>query len=94
MKNTLIIFCLVLPAMASQAQNLTSEEAVRIALKNSMGIQLARNNVDIATIYNSYGIAGGLPFVAASASDQEQSPSIKQEYADPNNNRKSNNAFS
>ncbi|HEY6901019.1 MAG TPA: TolC family protein [Puia sp.] len=103
MKNTFIIgrspiyifgFLLVLQSMALQAQNLTSDEAVRIALKNSLGIQLARNNVDIATIYNSYGIAGGLPFVTANASDQEQSPSIKQEYADPANNKKSNNAFS
>ena len=80
--------------MVTQAQNLTSEEAVRIALKNSMGIQLAKNYVDIATINNSYGVAGGLPVVAASASDQEQSPSIKQVYSDPANNKQSNNAFS
>lgn len=80
--------------MVTQAQNLTSEEAVRIALKNSMGIQLAKNYVDIATINNSYGMAGGLPVVAASASDQEQSPSIKQVYSDPANNKQSNNAFS
>jgi outer membrane protein TolC len=92
-KNTLILL-LALPAMAVRAQNLTSEEAVRIALKNSMGIQLATNNVNIAHIYNSYGIAGGLPLVTAGASDQEQSTSIKQQYADPANNKQSNNAFS
>jgi len=92
--NKILIILLALPAMATRAQNLTSEEAVRIALKNSMGIQLARNNVDIATIYNSYGIAGGLPVVSGSASDQEQSTSIKQVYADPANNKQSNNAFS
>jgi len=90
----ILIFLLVFPAIVMQAQNLTSDEAVRIALKNSMGIQLAKNYVDIATINNSYGIAGGLPVVAASASDQEQSPSIKQVYADPANNKQSNNAFS
>jgi outer membrane protein len=93
MKNILILL-LALPATAVQAQNLTSGEAVRIALKNSMGIQLARNYVDIATIYNSYGIAGGLPIVSGSASDQEQSPNIKQEYSNPANNKQSNNAFS
>ena len=92
--NKFLIILLALPAMAARAQNMTSEEAVRIALKNSMGIQLARNNVDIATIYNSYGIAGGLPVVSGSASDQEQSTSIKQVYADPANNKQSNNAFS
>ncbi len=92
--NKIFIILLTLPAMVSRAQNMTSEEAVRIALKNSMGIQLAKNNVDIATIYNSYGIAGGLPVVSGSASDQEQSTSIKQVYADPANNKQSNNAFS
>lgn len=94
MKKNILIILLAMPAVALQAQNLTSEEAVRIALKNSLGIQLAKNNVDIATIYNSYGIAGGLPQVSASASDQEQSPSLKQVYADPANNKQSNNAFS
>src|SRR6201991_17573 len=92
--NKIFIILLALPAMAARAQNLTSEEAVRIALKNSMGIQLARNNVDIATIYNSYGIAGGLPVVSGSASDQEQATSLKQVYSDPANNKQSNNAFS
>jgi len=92
--NRIFIIFLALPAMAARAQNLTSEEAVRIALKNSMGIQLARNNVDIANIYNSYGIAGGLPVVSGSASDQEQATSLKQVYADPANNKSSNNAFS
>ena len=77
-----------------QAQSLTSEEAVCIALKNSLGIQLARNYVDIAAIDNSYGIAGGLPLVTGNASDQEQSTSLKQEYADQTLNKQSNNAFS
>ena len=100
MKNTFIqtvmlaLSAMALSAMTVQAQNLTSDEAVRIALKNSMGIQLAKNNVNIATIYDSYGIAGGLPVVSANASDQEQSPSIKQVYSDPANNKQSNNAFS
>lgn len=93
MKNSLILL-LALPAAAVQAQNLTPSEAVRIALKNSMGIQLAKNNVDIATIYNSYGYAGGLPVVSGNASDQEQSTSIKQEYSNPANNKQSNNALS
>ncbi|HMI63880.1 MAG TPA: TolC family protein [Puia sp.] len=92
--NKILIILLALPAMATRAQTMTSEEAVRIALKNSMGIQMARNNVDIATIYNSYGIAGGLPVVSGSASDQEQATSLKQVYSDPANNRSSNNAFS
>jgi outer membrane protein TolC len=85
---------LVLPAGFLGAQALSRDEAVRIALKNNLGIELARNNVQAATTYNSYGIAGGLPVVTGSVSDQEQSTSLKQEYANPANNKSSNNAFS
>jgi outer membrane protein len=83
-----------LPAGILNAQTMTRDEAVRIALKNSLGIEVARNNLAIAGINNSYGIAGGLPVVTGSVSDQEQSTSIKQEYANPANNKSSNNAFS
>ena len=89
-----LVILLALPVATLQAQLLTSQDAVQIALKNSMGIRLAKNYVDIATIDNSYGIAGGLPLVTATASDQEQSTSLKQEYANPANNKQSNNAAS
>jgi outer membrane protein len=69
-------------------------DAVQIALKNSLGIQLAKNNISIAGINNSYSIAGGMPSVNATAADQEQATSIKQQYADPTNNKQSNNALS
>jgi len=85
-------------AKTAQAQiaplTLKLPEAVQIALKNSLGIQMAKNNINIAGINNSYSIAGGLPSVNATASDQEQATSIKQQYADPTNNKQSNNALS
>ena len=84
----------LLPVAFVRAQLLTRDEAVRIALKNSLNIELGRNAVKVATINNSYGIAGGLPIVTGTASDQEQSTSLKQEYANPANNKASNNAFS
>jgi len=85
---------MLLPAGYLGAQTLTRDEAVRVALKNNLGIELAKNIVTIAGINNSYGMAGGLPVVTGSVSDQEQSPSIKQVYANPANNKSSNNAFS
>ncbi|HVU96093.1 MAG TPA: TolC family protein [Puia sp.] len=85
---------LLLPAGFLNAQTLTRDEAVRVALKNNLGIELARNIVTIAGINNSYGVAGGLPVVTGSVSDQEQSTSLKQVYANPANNKSSNNAFS
>src|ERR1700722_3530467 len=93
-KLQLILAALVLPAGMLQAQLLSRDEAVRIALKNSLGIDLGRNAIKIAAINNSYGIAGGLPLVNGTASDQEQSTSIRQKYSDPTDNKQSDNAFS
>ena len=87
-------FVLVFSIQLQAQQTLTMEEAVGIALKNSLGLRIARNYVDIADINNSYGIAGGLPFVNATAGNNEQLTSIKQVYANPVNNKTSNNASS
>lgn len=81
-------------SVSAFTQNLSLPDAVTIALKNSLGIQLARNNVDIADINNSYGIAGGLPVINSSVSDVEQITSIEQQYANPANNKSSKNASS
>src|SRR3984957_2305581 len=90
----LVLAALVLPAGMLQAQRLSRGEAVSIGLKNSLGIDLGRNAVKVAEINNSYGIAGGLPLVTGTASDQEQSTSIRQKYSDPTDNKQSDNAFS
>lgn len=45
---------------------LTPEEAIDIALENSFGVLVARNNADIARINNTIGAAGMLPNITAS----------------------------
>src|ERR1700712_1937442 len=89
-----IVYCfrIFLCAGTEAQQNMTVQDAVQIALKNNLGIQIAKNSVAIATINNSYGIAGGLPFVNASAGNTEQFTSLKQQYSDPANNKSTNNA--
>ncbi|MEI8109944.1 MAG: TolC family protein [Chitinophagia bacterium] len=71
----------VLPIAAQQKLTLT--DAINIALKNSLDIQLAQNNVTISTISNDKGFAGGLPIVNATISDNEQVVSISQKFSDP-----------
>ena len=93
-KLTILVGILSLSAALHAQQGLTLQDAVDIALKNSLGIQIARSSVQVAGINNSYGIAGGLPLVSATASDNEQLTSIKQVYANPANNKSSNNASS
>ncbi len=96
MKRLLLYGWMMCCPFLLKAQSLTIREAVDIALRNNLGIQIARNNVSAAGLFNNFGYAGGLPQVSANASDQEQSTNIKQEYSDPNNNKstsgnKSNN---
>jgi outer membrane protein len=57
---------------------ITLEDAVAIALKNSYEIQIAKNSVEVNTVLNNYGIAGGLPVLSGAFSNNEQVTSVKQ----------------
>jgi outer membrane protein TolC len=94
MIRIVLIFCCGMGISSASAQVLTLDEALTIALKNNLGIRIARNAVNIAEINNSYGVAGGLPYVAGTANGTEQLTSIRQEYSNPANNKTSNNARS
>lgn len=92
-KFLLISFCTIcLSGFAQQRLSLT--DAINIALKNSYDIQLAKNNLDISSINNNIGIAGGLPVVNGTASDNEQLTSINQKFADPTRDTKRDNVGS
>ncbi len=84
-----VLFALVLfTACLAKAQNvLTLQTAINTALKNNFDIQLAKNNVEINNILNNYGVAGGLPYVAGSASDVEQLSSLNQKFSTGDSSR-------
>ena len=63
MIRTVLFLCMGIWVTAASAQTLSLDDALSIALKNNIGVRIARNEVDIATINNSYGVAGGLPLV-------------------------------
>lgn len=95
--RTFLFLLLALPCgfvAPCAAQTLSLRQALDIALANNLGIRVARNNVDIAHINNSYGIAGGLPQVSLTGSDIEQTVDIRQKYSDPANNSTRNGATS
>jgi outer membrane protein len=78
MKRSLFISILIIVGFSGFSQVLTLKDAVNIALKNSLDIQLLRNNQQIADINNHIGVAGGLPTVTAAASDNEQVTNVDQ----------------
>ena len=57
-----LVFCF---GSAFSQSLLTPEEAIDIALENSFGVLVARNNADIARINNTIGAAGMLPNISA-----------------------------
>src|SRR5450432_441041 len=59
-------------------QSLSLQDAINIALKKSLDLQLLKNNVEISKVNNNIGVAGGLPVVTASGSDIEQSTNVNQ----------------
>lgn len=94
MKKLLILICCLNAGMALSQGRLTLSDAINLALKNSLDIQLAKNNVEISTINNHPGIAGALPTVTATANDNEQIISINQKFPDPSRNTTRNNVGS
>ncbi len=82
------------PGLLQAQQTLTLQKAIDLALRNSIGIAISKNNTRIAATYNNYGIAGGLPLVTATVIDEQQSVSIDQKYSNPTDNSQSNNVGS
>ncbi|MEP7141354.1 MAG: TolC family protein [Ferruginibacter sp.] len=76
----LIVYIFLLSiSLAGRAQEmLRLSTAVNIALKNSLDIQLAANNVEANTVLNNIGVAGGLPLITGALTDNEQSSTINQ----------------
>jgi outer membrane protein TolC len=78
MRKIFIVLSLMLQNFCFSQQRLTLPNAVNIALKNSPGIGIFKNNLGISTISNDYGMAGGLPTVLISGSDNQQSEGLTQ----------------
>lgn len=77
MKKLLIILFFINTKIFAQ-QPLQLGDAINTALKNSYDIQLAKNNMQINSINNNYGVAGGLPVVTGNATNQRQITNVNQ----------------
>jgi len=74
----LYIILLTVPFFSKAQEVLRLPDAINISLKKSLDIQLQKNNIEAGTILNNYGVAGGLPLVTSTISDNEQVSSINQ----------------
>jgi outer membrane protein TolC len=83
----LLVLALVFSQEKLAAQNnLSLKEAVTIAIQNSYDIKLVENNVSIAKNNNNYGVAGGLPTVTATGTNNNTLTTINQTFPDASRN--------
>ncbi len=88
MKRLILCLVLFIPGLIQAQTVLTLRNAIDTALMNNLDIQIAKNYVQIARVSNTYGMAGGLPYINASAGDNFSSDNIFQKYsASPESNQ-------
>lgn len=80
--KTILLITGISFSLNGKTQELTLKSAIDTAMRNNFGIQIARNNVDIAKTNNSYGNAGGLPTISANAGDNASVTSSNQKFSD------------
>ncbi|NQW77680.1 MAG: TolC family protein [Chitinophagaceae bacterium] len=87
-----LVFCFVLVAStsANAQKNLSLNEAIQTALKNSYDIQLVENNLSIAKNNNNIGVAGGLPTITNTTNNNNTLSTINQTFPDVNRNTSRN----
>jgi outer membrane protein len=78
MKKYLLVICSFWLTTSLFSQTLTLPDAVNIALKNNLDIEVLKNNVEIANINNHISVAGGRPTVTATINDNEQITNVNQ----------------
>jgi len=81
-KTYFLFLALTLPFLGNAQQQFTLRNAIDTALRNNFDIQIAKNDVEIARMNNTYGVAGGLPYVSANAGDNGSLSTINQKFSD------------
>jgi len=86
----ILCFLVVATTNATAQKNLSLNEAIQTALKNSYDIQLVENNLAIAKNNNNFGVAGGLPTITNNSSNNNTLTTINQTFPDANRNTSRN----
>ena len=87
-----VILCfIVLASTSTHAQKtLSLNEAIQTALKNSYDIQLVENNLAIAKNNNNMGVAGALPTITNTTTNNNTLTTINQTFPDASRNTSRN----
>ncbi len=75
----LLVVCICTVSVGFGQQILTLEKAINTALQKNFDIQIAKNTVELNTVNNHIGVAGGLPTITGTITDQESVVNINQQ---------------
>jgi outer membrane protein len=78
MKKIFLYMVLFLPFIGVAQTTITLKSAIDTTLRNSFDIQIAGNNLEISKINNTRGVAGALPLVSASVTDNQSITNVNQ----------------
>jgi len=78
MKKSYLLLLFVLPMVGAAQPVLSLKNAIDTTLINSFDIRIASNNVEINKVSNTFGVAGGLPVVSATATDNQSVSNVNQ----------------
>ncbi len=78
MKKLLSLLLLLLPILGLTQPVITLKNAIDTTLTNSFDIRIAGNNFEISKVNNSFGVAGGLPTISATATDNQSVSHVNQ----------------
>jgi outer membrane protein len=91
MKRFALIGLLFFAVNRLEAQVLTLQEAINIALKNSLDIEIAKNNVAASELNNHLSVAGGLPTVAGNLANNESITNLNQKLSNGTTTKRNGN---
>jgi outer membrane protein TolC len=81
-RSGLLLIGIICTFSGKAQQPFTLQSAIDTALRNNFDIRIAKNNVEISRRSNTYGLAGGLPYVNASAGDNYSGSNSSQQLSD------------
>lgn len=92
MKRIVLLAFIITGFSSIQAQILTLEEAINIALKNSLDIEIAKNNVIANQLNNHITVAGGFPTVGATITNNQSFTNLNQKLSNGTSTKRNGNA--
>jgi outer membrane protein len=81
-RSGLLLIGIICTFSGKAQQPFSLQSAIDTALRNNFDIRIAKNNVEISRKSNTYGLAGGLPYVNASAGDNYSGSNSLQQLSD------------